>query len=271
MPTPQLTHHPSPQKSTISPSSTVSHPYTPVLLPISDARTRRWVTAHALVSAEPNLSTYSCGVEEEKSVFSDDGNLESVESASSHDDEDESCIVESVSDSISEIDDDDESAIFMTRHHRLCSTNPSTTSFSRPPSPPCGHPAARRVTKELRPITPRSAALVTLDYSHARGLSSSVSSKQATQVKQHPRSSPSSLSLVAPSLTTDDLDVSTATSVSESIPIPSALSVADAIPRASLPQMTTVRTSAGGCPVPLMPPGDSASARLEAVRSGMAG
>lgn len=225
-PTFRVPYHGAPRlPPTPSPASPNVH--APALLPVSDARTRRWVAAHAVVASARIPPTYAASLEEERSVFSDDSDLESASSADSHDeDEDgESFIVESPSDSSSESsEDDDESAIFMTRNHshlRLRSTNPSSASLSRPPSLPRGRPAARRVTTGLRPITPPSAAPVILDRARARGLSSGAASEQPVQ---HPRASPSLSSFVAPSLTTDDSDASTAPSISESIPIPSALS-----------------------------------------------
>ena len=210
-----------------TPSPAPPNVHAPALLPVSDARTRRWVAAHAVVASARIPSTYAGSLEEERSVFSDDSDLES---ASSADEDGESFIVESPSDSSSESssdEDDDESAIFMTRNHshlRLRSTNPSSSSLSRPPSLPRGRPAARRVTTGLRPITPPSAAPVILDRARARGLSSGAAAASEQQPLQHPRASPSLSSFAAPSLTTDDSDASTAPSISESIPIPSALS-----------------------------------------------
>jgi hypothetical protein len=81
------------------PSPPSSSPHAPAVLPVADARTRRWVTAHALVDAAPVDSTYSYSLEEHRSVFSDDSDSDSVSSAASHDDQVDSCIIESASDS----------------------------------------------------------------------------------------------------------------------------------------------------------------------------
>ena len=63
--------------------------HAPALLPVSDACTRQWVAAHAVVASARIPSTYAGSLEEARSVFSDDSDLESASSADSHDDEDE--------------------------------------------------------------------------------------------------------------------------------------------------------------------------------------